>query len=52
MLNREIKDMTLNFLSIAKKGLETKIHNFSSIRKSYCNNYEGIKKSLSFKKYS
>lgn len=29
MLNQETKDMTLNFLSLAKKGLETKTHNFS-----------------------
>lgn len=29
MLNQEMKDLTLSFLSLAKEGLETKIHNFS-----------------------
>lgn len=51
MLNQEMKDLTLNILSLAKKGLETKIHIFSQVsEKAIVSYYEGIKKPCFFQK--
>lgn len=44
MLNQEMKDLTLNFLSLAKKGLETKIQFFQVLEKATVSYYEGILK--------
>lgn len=53
MLNQEMKDLTLNLLSLAKKGLETKIHIFSKCQKKLLYHImKELKNPVSFKKYS